>query len=80
MFDSDDDDQETCFADDLIVVRSKTESKTQNESKAKTETKTENKPVPKAEAKTKTEPIIVCWVCGNKFKNQIGLQTHMNKH
>ena len=25
----------------------------------------------------KTEP---CWVCGDKFKNQIGLQTHMNKH
>ena len=29
------------------------------------------------ETETKTEP---CWVCGDKFKNQIGLQTHLNKH
>ena len=92
-FESDDDDQgtnsvcglPTCFADDLIYVRSKTKSKTENESKAKTETKTETKPEPKTEAKTETntktetKSIVVCWVCGNKFKDQIGLQTHMNK-
>ena len=29
------------------------------------------------EAETKTEP---CWVCGDKFKNQIVLKTLMNKH
>ena len=29
------------------------------------------------ETETKTEP---CWFCGDMFKNQIGLQTHMNKH
>ena len=31
----------------------------------------------KTETETKTEPY---WVCGDKFENQIGLQTHMNKH
>ena len=35
------------------------------------------KDIIKTETETKTEP---CWVCGDKFKNQIGLQTHMNKH
>ena len=47
--------------------------------KAETKTKTD---IIKTETETgidiaKTEP---CWVCGDKFKNQIGLQTHMNKH
>ena len=42
-------------------------------------TKTKTKDIIKTETETenKTEP---CWVCGDKFKNQIGLQTHMNKH
>ena len=52
MFESYDDDQgrdsicgsPTCFADNLIYVRSKTESKTKSEFKAKTETKTETNP------------------------------------
>ena len=46
--------------------------------KAETKTKTDiikTKEIIKTE--TKTEP---CWVCGDKFKNQIALQTHMNKH
>ena len=53
--------------------------------KAETKTKTVNiktKDIIKTETETgidiaKTEP---CWICGDKFKNQIGLQTHMNKH
>ena len=53
--------------------------------KAETKTKTDifkTKDIIKTETETgidiaKTEP---CWVCGDKFKNQIGLQTHMNKH
>ena len=45
-------------------------------------TKIKTKDIIKTETETgidiaKTEP---CWVCGDKFKNQIGLQTHMNKH
>ena len=47
--------------------------------KAETKTKTD---IIKTETESgidiaKTEP---CWVSGYKFKNQIGLQTHMNKH
>ena len=53
--------------------------------KAETKTKTDiikTKDIIGTEIETgidiaKTEP---CWVCGDKFKNQIGLQTHMNKH
>ena len=51
--------------------------------KAETKTKTDiikTKDIIKTETGidiAKTEP---CWVCGDKFKNQIGLQTHMNKH
>ena len=53
--------------------------------KAETKTKTDiinTKDLIKTETETgidiaKTEP---CWVCGDNFKNQIGLQTHMNKH
>ena len=40
-------------------------------------TKTKTKDIIKTETETKTEP---CWVCGDKFLNQIGLQSHMNKH
>ena len=40
-------------------------------------TKTKTKDIIKTETETTTEP---CWVCGDKFKNEIGLQTHMNKH
>ena len=54
--------------DDYII---KTKTKTKDIIKTKEIIKTET------ETETKTEP---CWVCGNKFKNQIGLQTHMNKH
>ena len=47
----------------------------------KTKTKTKDiiktKDIFKTETETETE---LCWVCGDKFKNQIGLQTHMNKH
>ena len=50
--------------DDYII---KTKTKTKNIIKTKDIIKTE----------TKTEP---CWVCGDKFKNQIDLQTHMDKH
>ena len=50
--------------DDYII---KTKTKTKDTIKTKDIIKTE----------TKTEP---CWVCGDKFKNQIGLPTHMNKH
>ena len=53
--------------------------------KAETKTKTDiikTKDIIKTETETgmeiaKTEP---CWVGGNKFKNQTGLQTHMNKY
>ena len=47
----------------------------------KTKTKTKDiiksKDIIKTETETKTEPR---WVCGENLKNQIGLQTHMNKH
>ena len=55
--------------DGLLYVRPGTETGT------KTDTKTETKP----ESEVPSENL-GCWVCGNKFKNQIGLQTHMNKH
>ena len=48
--------------------------------KAETKTKTDiikTKDIIETETETKTEP---CWVCGDKFKNQIAPQTHMNKH
>ena len=50
-----------------------------NKTKAKTKDiiKTKNIIKTETETETKTEP---CWVCADKFKNQIGLQTHMNKH
>ena len=54
--------------DDYII---KTKAKTKDFIKTKDIIKTE------IETETKTEP---CWVWGDKFKNQIGLQTHMNKH
>ena len=54
--------------DDYII---KTKTKTKDIIKIKDIIKTE------IETKTKFEP---CWVCGDKFKNYIGLQTHMNKH
>ena len=54
--------------DDYII---KTETKTKDIIKNKDIIKTET------ETESKTES---CWVCGGKFKNQIGLQTHMNKH
>ena len=55
--------------DGLLYVRPGTETGT------KTDTKTETEP----ESEVPSENL-GCWVCGNKFKNQIGLQTHMNKH
>ena len=54
--------------DDYIF---KTKTKTNDIIETKDTIKTE------IETETKTEP---CWVCGDKFKKQIGLKTHMNKH
>ena len=55
--------------EDVYIIKTKT--KTKNIIKTKDIIKTET------ETETKTQP---CWVCGDKFKNQIGLKTHMNKH
>ena len=53
----------------LLKLRPKTKDIIKNKDIIKTETETETE--------TKTGP---CWVCGDNFENQIGLQTHMNKH
>ena len=62
--------------DDYII-----KSRAKAENKTKTDIiKTKDVIKPETESGidiAKTEP---CWVCGDKFKNQIGLQTHMNKH
>ena len=74
MFKSEEEISERVYNSDeddyIIKTKTKTETKTKTDI-FKIETKTET------ETETKTEP---CWVCGDKFKNQIGLQTHMNKH
>ena len=64
----------------IIKTRAKAETKAKTDIiKTKTKTKSETKDIIKTETETetKTEP---CRVCGDKFKNQIGLQTHMNKY
>ena len=34
----------------------------------------------RASPPAKTQTVVPCWVCGQTFKNDIGLQTHMKKH
>ena len=34
----------------------------------------------KSKDNTELKLVVPCWVFGEKIKNQIGLQTHMNKH
>ena len=76
VYNSDEDDY-------IIKTRGKAKTKAKIDIiKAKTKSKTESKDIIESETETgidiaKTEP---CWVCGDKYKNQIGLQTHMNKH
>ena len=68
VFNSDEDDY-------IIKTRAKAETKTKTDIiKTKDIIKTETETGIDI---TKTEP---CWVWGDNFKNQIGLQTHMNKH
>ena len=38
------------------------------------------KVLPELETRAKPQTVFPCWVCGQTFKNDIGLQTHMNKH
>ena len=57
--------------EDIYIIKTKTKTKDIIKTKDTIITETET------ETETKTEP---CWVCGDKYKNQIGLQTHMNKH
>ena len=38
------------------------------------------KVVPEFETEVKPQPVVPCWVCGQTFKNDIDLQTHMNQH
>ena len=72
MFESEEEESlEKAYKSDEDDYMSKTKTKTKDAIKTKDIIKTET------ETETKTEP---CWVCGDKFKNQIGLQTHMNKH
>ena len=70
--------------EDDYLLKPKTKAKTNTKDIIKTKTKTETKDITKTETElkndidiAKTEP---CSVCGDKFKNQIGRQTHMNKH
>ena len=69
--------------DYIIKTRAKVDTNAKTDIiKTKTKTKTQTKDNTKIETETcidiaKTEP---CWVCGDKFKNHIGLQIHMNKH
>ena len=73
MFESEEEISEKVYNSDeddyIIKTKTKTKDIIKNKDIIKTETETETE--------TKTEP---CWVCGAKLKNQIGLQTHMNKH
>ena len=70
-------------------TKAKTETETKNKLKLKLKRKLKNDPdeddyffKPKDNTKTEAEPKVVvpCWVCGEKFKSDIALQTHMNKH